>query len=117
VLAEIPGASDVPELVVLNKADIAAPEALTRLRSREPGAVAVSAHTGEGLDKLEAVIADRLPRPAVEVDVVVPYDRGDLVSRVHEDGEVVFQEHTGEGTLLRARVDEALAAELESAAR
>jgi GTP-binding protein HflX len=117
VLAEIPGASDVPELVVLNKADIAAPEALTRLRSREPGAVAVSAHTGEGLVKLEAVIADRLPRPAVEVDVVVPYDRGDLVSRVHEDGEVVFQEHTGEGTLLRARVDEALAAELESAAR
>jgi len=117
VLAEIPGASDVPELVVLNKADIAAPEALTRLRSREPGAVAVSAHTGEGLDKLEAVIADRLPRPAVEVDVVVPYDRGDLVSRVHEDGEVVSQEHTGEGTLLRARVDEALAAELESAAR
>lgn len=117
VLAEIPGASDVPELVVLNKADIAAPEALTRLRSREPGAVAVSAHTGEGLDKLEAVIADRLPRPAVEVDVVVPYDRGDLVSRVHEDGEVVFQEHTGEGTLLRARVDEGLAAELESAAR
>ena len=115
VLAEIPGASDVPELVVLNKADIAAPEAIARLRSREPGAIAVSARSGAGLDKLQVTIAERLPRPDVVVDVVVPYDRGDLVSRAHTDGEVVSEEHTGAGTVLRARVDAALAAELESA--
>src|SRR5690606_31172789 len=87
VLADIPGALDVPELVVLNKVDLASAEAVTRLRSRESSAVAVSAHTGEGLDKLVAVVAERLPRPDVVVDLVVPYDRGDLVSRAHSDGE------------------------------
>jgi len=116
VLADIPGALDVPELVVLNKADLAAPEAITRLRSREPGAVAVSAHTGEGLDSLLAVVAERLPRPDVVVDLVVPYSRGDLVSRAHTDGEVEREEHLAAGTALRARVDAHLAAELESAA-
>src|SRR5690606_30244791 len=69
VLADIPGALDVPEVIVLNKADIASPEAITRLRSREASAVAVSAHTGEGIDKLLAVVADRLPRPDVVVDL------------------------------------------------
>ncbi len=116
VLADIPGALDVPELVVLNKVDLAPAEAVTRLRSRESGAVAVSAHTGEGLDKLLAVVAERLPRPDVVVDLVVPYDRGDLVSRAHSDGEVEHEDHTPEGTALRARVDAALAAELTAAA-
>ena len=57
----------------------------------------------------------RLPRPAVEVDVVVPYSRGDLISRVHTTGEVLAEEHLMEGTRLHARVDEALAAELNGA--
>jgi len=116
VLADIPGALDVPEVIVLNKADIASPEAITRLRSREASAVAVSAHTGEGIDKLLAVVADRLPRPDVVVDLVVPYSRGDLVSRAHSDGEIEHEEHTELGTALRARVDAHLAAELEAVA-
>jgi GTP-binding protein HflX len=116
VFADIPGAMDVPEIVVLNKADLAEPEAIARLRSREPGAVVVSTHTGEGIEQLRATIADQLPRPGVLVDVVVPYSRGDLVSRVHEHGDIDRQEHTADGTSLRARVDEALAAELEAAA-
>jgi GTP-binding protein HflX len=107
---------DVPEIVVLNKADLATPEAIARLRSREAGSVVVSTHTGEGIEHLKAVIADQLPRPGVLVDVVVPYHRGDLVSRVHEHGDIDHQEHTPDGTALRARVDEALAAELEAAA-
>ena len=116
VLADIPGARDVPELVVLNKADLAEPETLARLRSRHPDAVVVSARTGEGLETLRLAIEDRLPRPGVAVDVVIPYDRGDLVSRVHHDGEITSAEHVPEGTALRARVSEALAAELLAAA-
>ena len=115
VFADIPGAMDVPEIVVLNKADLAAPEVVARLRSRELHSVLVSAHTGLGLDELRAVIADQLPRPGVPVDVVVPYHRGDLVSRVHEHGDIDHEEHTERGTVLRARVDAQLAAELQAA--
>ncbi len=114
VFADIPGAMDVPELVVLNKADLASPEALARLLAKEPGAVVVSAHTGQGIDELRDVVADQLPRPGVLVDVVVPYDRGDLVSRVHEHGDIDTEEHTERGTALRARVDAQLAAELQA---
>lgn len=116
VFADIPGAMDVPEVIVLNKADLAEPEALARLRSREPGSIVVSAHTGEGIDALQALIADQLPRPSVSVDVVIPYDRGDLVHRVHLHGEIDSEEHTERGTALRARVDETLASELSAAA-
>jgi GTP-binding protein HflX len=111
VLAEV-GAEKVPELLVINKIDIADEEALLALKRRWPEAVFVSARTGAGLDELRAAVEARLPRPAVEIDVVVPYHRGDLVARVHERGEVLHSEHTGEGTAMRVRVSEMLAAEL-----
>ncbi len=112
VFAEI-GASGVPELVVINKSDAADPLVVQRLLSREPHSVAASARTGEGIaELLEAIEAD-LPHPGVEVSVLVPYDRGDLVNRLHEQGEVLSVEHVAEGTLVSARVHEGLASELE----
>jgi GTPase len=111
VLGEI-GAAEVPELVVLNKSDLADPMTVARLRRREPGAVVVSARTGEGMDDLRAAVEAALPRPAVEVDVCVPYGRGDLVARAHREGEVLGEEHGPEGTALRARVNADLAAAL-----
>jgi GTP-binding protein HflX len=113
VLGEI-DAADVPELIVINKADAADPLELEALRLRERGSVVVSARTGEGLDKLMAAIEDALPDPAATVDVVVPYSRGDLIARVHAEGEVLRSEHLPEGTVLQARVPPALAAELSS---
>ena len=115
VLADVEG-FDVPEIVVLNKADIAEPETIARLRSQVGDSVVVSARTGAGFEELRELIAERLPRPAVEVDVVVPYERGDLLSRAHSTGEVLAEEHLMDGTHLHARVDEALAAELHGAA-
>ncbi|UVY83460.1 GTPase HflX [Brachybacterium sp. NBEC-018] len=115
VLGEIEG-FDVPEIVVLNKADIAAPETLARIRSQVGLSAVVSARTGAGIEELRELIAEHLPRPAVEVDLVVPYSRGDLISRAHDTGEVLGEEHLAEGTHLHARVDEALAAELRGAA-
>jgi GTP-binding protein HflX len=111
VLGEI-GAGNLPELVVINKADIADPLQLAALRRREPDALIVSAHSGEGIDELLARLDERLPRPEITVDVVVPYDRGDLVAAAHADGEVLSQEHLPEGTRLRARVRPDLAARL-----
>src|SRR5690349_133578 len=115
VLADIPGVEDVPEVIVLNKADLADPETIARIRLRERRTVVVSAHTGEGIEHLRELIAHELPRPDVEIDVVVPYHRGDLVHRVHTEGEIDHEEHTPEGTLLRGRVAQALATELVGA--
>ncbi|MEZ0163807.1 GTPase HflX [Kineococcus sp. LSe6-4] len=107
------GASPVAELVAVNKADVADPEVLDRLLRREKNAVAVSARTGAGIEELLARIAEQLPVPDVELEVCVPYDRGDLVHRVHTTGQVLDEEHTADGTRLLARVRPRLAAELE----
>jgi GTPase len=106
------GARTAPEVVVLNKVDATDPAVVARLRTCERSLVVVSARTGEGLADLREAIAALLPRPAVDVQVLVPYERGDLVSRVHADGQVLVQEHTPDGTRLQARVLPALAAEL-----
>jgi GTP-binding protein HflX len=111
VLAEV-GADSLPELLVVNKVDAADEEGLLRLKRTWPDAVFGSARTGRGIDEVRAAIESRLPRPAVELSVLVPYDRGDLVARVHQRGEVLATGHGDDGTLLRVRVDEVLAAEL-----
>ncbi|QWW20704.1 GTPase HflX [Schaalia sp. 19OD2882] len=115
VLDTIDGARDIPELIVLNKADLAAPEQLALLRSTLPDSVVASAWTGQGVDELRLRLQDMLPRPRVAVDVVVPYSRGDLVHQVHEEGEVDSEEYVAAGTRLVARVDPALAARLDQA--
>jgi GTP-binding protein HflX len=111
VLAEV-GAESVPEMLVVNKTDAADEETMLHLKRLWPDAVFVSARTGSGVDSLRAAIETRLPRPAVELDVLLPYERGDLVARVHERGEVLGSQHTDTGTELRVRVDQMLAAEL-----
>jgi len=110
VLAEIE-AEHVPELVVVNKADLTDTATLARIKRAEPDAVAVSAATGAGLDELRERIAGRLPQD-VEVTLLVPYDRGDVVARVHEHGRVSSVEHTDTGTRIVAAVSAPLAAEL-----
>jgi GTP-binding protein HflX len=112
VLAEI-GADGVPEIVAVNKIDAADELTVTRLLRSEARSVAVSARTGAGLDGLRDAIEAALPQPEFEVEAVVPYARGDLVSRVFEQGDVSSYEHVEDGTLLVARVSSALRAELE----
>jgi GTP-binding protein HflX len=107
------GAADVPEIVVINKADAADPLVLQRLLRQEKHALVVSARDGSGIPELLALIDAELPRPDVEVEALVPYTQGALVAKVHGQGEVLSEEHTGEGTLLRVLVHDRLAAELE----
>jgi GTP-binding protein HflX len=111
VLADI-GAGNVPEQLVINKADRAAADALAGLRTAYPDAVVVSARTGQGIDRLRTVIEGRLPRPEVEVSALVPYERGDLIDRIHRSGELLSSEHTDLGTRLTALVNSDLAGEL-----
>ncbi|HKB29825.1 MAG TPA: GTPase HflX [Streptosporangiaceae bacterium] len=111
VLAEI-GAEGVPELVVINKADVADPIVVEGLRLRERGSVVMSARTGAGVPELLTALEERLPRRDREMRVLVPYSRGDLVARAHELGEVIGEEHAADGITLHARVPAQLAAEL-----
>jgi GTP-binding protein HflX len=117
VLAEIEGARDIPEIVVVNKADAADPVVLTRLTMKERHSVVVSARTGTGIGELMSVIERELPRLDHEVRLLVPYDRGDLIARAHSEGEVLSLEHTGDGTILHARVFADLYAELDRVAK
>jgi GTP-binding protein HflX len=111
VLADI-DANDVPEIVVINKADAADPLVLSRIQRREKHSIAVSALTGAGLAELVALLEDEVPRPETLVRVVLPYAEGRLVARIHDEGEILAEEHLEEGTRLEARVGPQLAAEL-----
>ncbi|GGO66187.1 GTPase HflX [Nonomuraea cavernae] len=104
VFADIEGASDVPEIVVINKADAADQDVLDRIARRERDSIVVSARTGAGIPELMELIERELPRLDHEVLLLVPYDRGDLISRAHKEGEVLSVDHGGDGTVLHARV-------------
>ncbi|GAB3281080.1 GTPase HflX [Parasphingorhabdus pacifica] len=112
-IAEENGEAVPPELLVVNKTDAIGATRVAELRRLLPGAVFVSAHTGTGVDSLREIIADRLPRPEIFVDALVPFTRGELVARVHSEGEIVDEEHTAEGTHVRAKVKSDLAGVLE----
>ena len=111
VLAEV-GGDQIREVIVINKADAAEAEVLDRLRRAEKHSIVVSARTGAGLDELRALIADELPRPDIAVTVLLPYDRGDLVNRLHCEAEILTSEHTEHGTRLQAKVNQTLVDEL-----
>ena len=111
VLADI-GAAEIVELIVINKVDRATAETLRVLHASYPDAAFISARTGEGLDQLRTTIESLLPRPEIEIRALVPYERGDLVNRIHQTGEFLATEHRADGTLVAARVSPALAAEL-----
>ncbi|HRD36048.1 MAG TPA: GTPase HflX [Candidatus Nanopelagicaceae bacterium] len=112
VIADIGGAK-IPEIIALNKADIADPEVIAQVLIQEPDAYLISVHSGVGIEKLIRAIESSLPRPRIEVRTVLPYDRGDLVSQIHEHGEILSQEYLPEGTSLHAMVDGSLAHALE----
>ncbi|MDT5146366.1 MAG: GTPase [Mycobacterium sp.] len=106
--------ADAPhELLVVNKIDAASDLTLAKLRHALPGAMFVSARTGDGIDALQRRMAELAAPTDTAVDVVIPYDRGDLVARLHADGRVQQEEHNADGTRIRARVPVALAASLQ----
>lgn len=112
VIADVGGAK-IPEIIALNKADIADPQVIAQVLIQEPDAYLISVHSGVGIEKLIRAIESSLPRPRIEIRTVLPYDRGDLVSQIYEHGEILSQEYLPEGTSLHALVDGSLAHALE----
>jgi GTP-binding protein HflX len=103
VLAEI-GAAQIPELLAINKADVA-PDEAAGLAAAHPGAVAISARTGEGFGDLLTAISDRLRAGTETVELLVPFERGDVLAAAHRLGEVVAEEPGEGGIVVRARLD------------
>ena len=112
VIGEI-GGGEIMEIIAINKADIASPEVLMEILRKESNAYAISARTGYGVDNLIKAVEQALPKPKVEIRAIIPFSRGDLVSAVHEQGEIISEEYLPEGTKLHAMVGGALARKIE----
>ena len=114
VIAEI-GGGDIPEIIAINKVDIASPDVVMEILRKEPNSYAFSVRSGFGVDGLVHAIEKSLPHPAIEISIVIPYHRGDLVSAIHETGEILSEEHLAHGTAIHAYVDGGLAKAIENA--
>ena len=112
VISEI-GGGEIMEIIAINKADIASPEVLMEILRKESNAYAISARTGYGIYNLIKAVEQALPKPKVEIKAIIPFSRGDLVSAVHEQGEIISEEYLPEGTKLHAMVGGALARKIE----
>lgn len=113
VFAEV-NAMNIDEIIVLNKVDIADPFVVERIKQRESRTVVVSARTGQGMDELMELISVSIPRPTVALTLMIPYERGDLLNKLHRsDAEILSVEHGELGTTAVVRVRPELAAEVE----
>jgi GTP-binding protein HflX len=110
VLEEI-GADKVPELLVINKSDLD-PDEAKRLVYEHQGSVSFSAMTGDGLNDLLLAIGDRMRALTTVIELLIPYDRGDIVATVHREGEVVSTANEDNGMRVRARLADASAGRL-----
>ena len=98
--------------MVFNKIDLASETRRLELRGLEPRAVEVSSRSGEGIDELLARIASELPEPDVDVRVLIPYNHGELVSRLHLNGRIIELDYREDGTFVHAMAKPDLAADL-----
>ena len=114
VITEI-GGGEIPEIIAINKVDAADPDVVMEILRKEKNSFAFSARTGFGIEGLVRAIEKSLPHPNVEINALIPYDRGDLVSAVHERGEIISEEYVETGTQMRALVDGGLAKAIEDA--
>jgi len=114
VITEI-GGGEIPEIIAINKVDAADPDVVMEILRKEKNSFAFSARTGFGINGLVRAIEKSLPHPNVEISALIPYDRGDLVSAIHERGEILSEEYVETGTQMRALVDGGLAKAIEDA--
>ena len=105
VIGEV-DARHIPEIVVFNKSDLVDDDTRLVLRGLEPSAIFASARSGEGVDELLLRISEIIPQPSVELHLLVPFDRGDVVARLHDRARVLDTHYDGSGTRLHVLVTE-----------
>jgi GTP-binding protein HflX len=104
VLEEI-GAGDVRQLMVFNKSDQG--DGAARLAERYEGSIAVSAHSGHNIELLLATIGDRVRSMTELAELLVPWDRGDVLASVHREGQVLSEAAEEDGMRIKARLEPA----------
>jgi GTP-binding protein HflX len=114
VIAEV-GGEQIPEIIAINKVDIADPQTVMEILRKEPNSFAFSVRTGFGVAALVQAIESSLPRPTIEIKAVIPYNRGDLIHAIHEQGEIFSEGYVEAGTAIHARVDAGLAQAIDIA--
>ena len=114
VISDI-GGGDIPEIIAINKVDSASPEVVMEILRKEKNSYAFSARTGFGIEGLLHAIEKSLPHPNIEINAVIPYERGDLVNAVHEHGEILSEKYMESGTAIHALLDGGLAKAIEAA--
>ena len=112
VIGEV-GARDLPEIVVFNKSDLVDDDRRLELRGLEPTGIFVSARTGAGIEELLERVSELLPAHEIEVKLLVPYDRGEIISRLHVSSRVLSTDYREEGTLVTALVHPQRLADLQ----
>ena len=114
VIQEV-GGEKIPEIIAINKVDVADPHVVMEILRKEPNSFAFSVRTGFGIAALVQAIESSLPRPTIEIKAVIPYNRGDLIHAIHEQGEIFSEEYVEAGTAIHARVDAGLAQAIDIA--
>ena len=114
VIQEV-GGEKIPEIIAINKVDVADPHVVMEILRKEPNSFAFSVRTGFGVAALVQAIESSLPRPTIEIKAVIPYNRGDLIHAIHEQGEIFSEEYVEAGTAIHARVDAGLAQAIDIA--
>ncbi|MEI6404329.1 MAG: GTPase HflX [Actinomycetes bacterium] len=112
VLSEI-DAIHIPELIVINKSDIADSQAVQELQLKEKNSVVISAKSGHGIDELLELINEQLPWPLIDIKATIPYERGDILSRIYREGQVQSRTDLESGTVIIAKVPQSLASVVE----
>jgi GTP-binding protein HflX len=107
------GARDIPEIVVFNKSDLVGDDDRLLLRGLAPTGIFVSARTGEGIEELRARIAELLPAPSLLVELLVPYDRGDIIPSLHGRATILSTDYEEGGTRISVMVKPADEASLK----
>ncbi|MEE8498264.1 MAG: GTPase HflX, partial [Acidimicrobiia bacterium] len=97
-------AHQIPEKLVLNKVDVISAGALTRLTNLHPDAIVVSVAAGTGLEDLISFVDQALTPETEDLELLIPFDRGDVVAHLHEMAEILSETHEEAGTHLKARV-------------
>ena len=109
VIGEV-DARHLPEIVVFNKSDLIDEDQRLVLRGLEPSAIFASARTREGVDEILTRISELLPVPRIELDLLIPFSRGDVVTRLHDHARVLDTRYDENGTRMHVLVDEELRA-------
>ncbi len=105
VLGQI-GAQGIDRIVVFNKADLLDASESGALQKRNPDAILISAQTGQGIDDLIERISQVLAARETLMELLIPFNRGDVVSIVHERCNIIDERYDSAGTLLTVRVGE-----------